>query len=226
MTLSTVAVWHELVRSRNVAGLDALLDDSVIFHSPVVHTPQVGKAVTTQYLSAAFHVFFNASSSTGSNNTYAWTFGDGSTGSGVQATHQYSQVGTFTVTLTATSDNGHVYASFNYEPALDLFQCVTDWDGAAWSECDPLGVDFNTHSNSMVSLGGADLAIAFSDATALSPVLWTRHGGNVAVRHVDAAADDVRYTTMARRADGALVVGYLQQGAAGEKARLAIVHDP
>jgi hypothetical protein len=26
-----------------------------------VHTPQVGKAVTLQYLSAAFHVFFNQS---------------------------------------------------------------------------------------------------------------------------------------------------------------------
>ena len=51
-------------------------------------------------------VFFNAASSTGSNNTYTWAFGDGSTGAGVQTTHQYSQVGTFTVTLTATSDNG------------------------------------------------------------------------------------------------------------------------
>ncbi|MEO6173448.1 MAG: nuclear transport factor 2 family protein [Arenimonas sp.] len=61
MTLSTVAVWHELVRSRNIGGLDALLDENVVFHSPVVHTPQIGKAITTQYLSAAFHVFFNES---------------------------------------------------------------------------------------------------------------------------------------------------------------------
>jgi hypothetical protein len=53
--------WHELVRTRNTKGLDALLADDVIFHSPVVHTPQVGKAVTLQYLSAAFHVFFNRS---------------------------------------------------------------------------------------------------------------------------------------------------------------------
>jgi ketosteroid isomerase-like protein len=53
--------WHELVRTRNTKGLDALLADDVVFHSPVVHTPQVGKAVTLQYLSAAFHVFFNQS---------------------------------------------------------------------------------------------------------------------------------------------------------------------
>ncbi len=61
MTLSTVATWHELVRSRNSKGLDSLLADDVVFYSPVVHTPQIGKAITVQYLSAAFHVFFNAS---------------------------------------------------------------------------------------------------------------------------------------------------------------------
>ena len=56
-----LAAWHELVRSRNMRGLDALLADQVVFHSPVVHTPQVGKAVTAQYLRAAFNVFFNDS---------------------------------------------------------------------------------------------------------------------------------------------------------------------
>ena len=56
-----LSAWHELVRSRNVAGLDALLADDVTFHSPVVHTAQVGKAITTQYLGAALKVFFNES---------------------------------------------------------------------------------------------------------------------------------------------------------------------
>lgn len=59
MTIATLSTWHDLVASRNVKGLGALLADNVVFHSPVVHTPQVGKAVTTQYLGAAFHVFFN-----------------------------------------------------------------------------------------------------------------------------------------------------------------------
>ena len=61
MHASTVATWHELVRSRNAGGLDALLADNVVFHSPVVHTPQVGKPIAIRYLSAAFHVFFNES---------------------------------------------------------------------------------------------------------------------------------------------------------------------
>jgi len=61
MTIATLSTWHELVRTRNTKGLSPLLADNVVFHSPVVHTPQVGKAITLQYLSAAFHVFFNQS---------------------------------------------------------------------------------------------------------------------------------------------------------------------
>ena len=61
MTINTLAIWHQLVETRNAAGLDALLSDQVVFHSPVVHTPQAGKAITTSYLAAAFHVFFNES---------------------------------------------------------------------------------------------------------------------------------------------------------------------
>jgi len=59
MTINTLTTWHDLVKSRNTKGLSALLADGVVFHSPVVHTPQMGKAVTAQYLAAAFHVFFN-----------------------------------------------------------------------------------------------------------------------------------------------------------------------
>jgi SnoaL-like domain len=61
MTLNTVRQWHQLVELRNSSGLDALLADDVIFHSPVVHTAQAGKAITKQYLAAAFRVFFNES---------------------------------------------------------------------------------------------------------------------------------------------------------------------
>ena len=61
MTIDTLATWHQLVQNRSTRGLDALLDDSVIFYSPVVHTPQRGKAITVQYLTAAFRVFSEGS---------------------------------------------------------------------------------------------------------------------------------------------------------------------
>ncbi|MBX3638626.1 MAG: nuclear transport factor 2 family protein, partial [Rubrivivax sp.] len=50
-----------MVHAHDPAGLDALLDDDAVFVSPVVHTPQRGKALTKAYLSAAFLVFFNPS---------------------------------------------------------------------------------------------------------------------------------------------------------------------
>ncbi len=61
MSINPVSLWHQLARTRDVRGLDALLADDAVFYSPVVFTPQVGKAITTKYLAAAFHVFFNES---------------------------------------------------------------------------------------------------------------------------------------------------------------------
>jgi hypothetical protein len=53
--------WHRIVETRDTRGLDALLADEAVFYSPVVHQPQVGKAITKKYLAAAFQVFFNDS---------------------------------------------------------------------------------------------------------------------------------------------------------------------
>lgn len=61
MTPSPLAAWHRIVREGNGSGIAALLADDVVFHSPVVHTPQVGKRITTHYLMAAVQVFFNPS---------------------------------------------------------------------------------------------------------------------------------------------------------------------
>jgi len=54
-----LATWHRLVLSHDASGLGALLADDAVFHSPVVHTPQHGKAIVARYLGAAFQVFFN-----------------------------------------------------------------------------------------------------------------------------------------------------------------------
>jgi hypothetical protein len=61
MTRTPLERWHELVRTQNASGIGELLADDVIFYSPVVHTPQVGKPITSMYLSAAFQVLFNPS---------------------------------------------------------------------------------------------------------------------------------------------------------------------
>ena len=58
---AVIQAWHDVVRSRDMAALQRLLADDVVFHSPVVHTPQRGKAITFQYLMGAMHVLNNAS---------------------------------------------------------------------------------------------------------------------------------------------------------------------
>jgi hypothetical protein len=45
--------WHAYLRGDNPDGLDDLLDDDVVFYSPIVFTPQRGKAITALYLQAA-----------------------------------------------------------------------------------------------------------------------------------------------------------------------------
>lgn len=45
--------WKRHLRGELPGGLDELLDDEVVFYSPIVYTPQRGKAVTTMYLQAA-----------------------------------------------------------------------------------------------------------------------------------------------------------------------------
>jgi hypothetical protein len=57
--LHPVDAWHRIAQARDPRGLDALLADDVVFVSPVVHTPQRGKAITTAYLAAALQVLGN-----------------------------------------------------------------------------------------------------------------------------------------------------------------------
>lgn len=60
MTNHPLDTWHRIVQGRDLTELETLLDDDAVFISPVVHTPQRGKNITTAYLTAAFHVVFNS----------------------------------------------------------------------------------------------------------------------------------------------------------------------
>jgi hypothetical protein len=55
-TPAAVLAWHEVVARGDVSALGTLLADDVVFRSPAVHRPQAGKALTTQYLTAAVAV--------------------------------------------------------------------------------------------------------------------------------------------------------------------------
>jgi len=53
----TIRNWHRHLKGELPGGLDTLLHDDVVFHSPVVFTPQEGKAITKLYLQAAQQTF-------------------------------------------------------------------------------------------------------------------------------------------------------------------------
>jgi ketosteroid isomerase-like protein len=61
MIENTIAAWHKIIKTKDAAGLDNILADNVVFHSPIVHTPQEGKPITILYLTAALYVFNNDS---------------------------------------------------------------------------------------------------------------------------------------------------------------------
>ena len=53
MIKPVIEKWHAHLRGELPGGLDELLDDDVVFFSPIVFTPQEGKAITKMYLQAA-----------------------------------------------------------------------------------------------------------------------------------------------------------------------------
>jgi hypothetical protein len=53
MIEQVVEKWHAYLRGQLPGGLDELLDDDVVFYSPIVFTPQAGKEITALYLKAA-----------------------------------------------------------------------------------------------------------------------------------------------------------------------------
>lgn len=55
--MNTLETWHQIVRQRDANRLDEVLAEDCVFYSPVVHTPQRGRALTKWYLQGAMQVF-------------------------------------------------------------------------------------------------------------------------------------------------------------------------
>lgn len=65
MIEQVIEQWHAYLRGELAGGLDELLDDDVVFYSPIVYTPQAGKEITKLYLQAAGQTLPGEKSSAG-----------------------------------------------------------------------------------------------------------------------------------------------------------------
>lgn len=102
----------------NSEGLTDSISTPIIVTSPPQEEnlpPQAIFSATPTSGNAPLTVTFDASATTDPDGTitnYAWQFGDGSSGSGVTATHTYTNLATFTATLLVT-DNAAAQSSFS-----------------------------------------------------------------------------------------------------------------
>lgn len=58
-TPKVIETWHAGIKKRDATMLDTLLAEDAVLYSPVLYTPQRGKALTQFYLAAALYVFVN-----------------------------------------------------------------------------------------------------------------------------------------------------------------------
>lgn len=65
MIEKTIENWHRNIRGEFPGGLDELLAEDCVFYSPVVFTPQKGRAISKMYLEAAGSTFSGDSEPTG-----------------------------------------------------------------------------------------------------------------------------------------------------------------
>ena len=102
----TVAKWHEHLRGALPGGLDELLADEVVFYSPVVYTPQEGKAITKAYLEAAYGALGGESGGAG----------EGSGGGGFRYTKQVLSGDTAVLEFETSVDS-------KYVNGVDIIRC-------------------------------------------------------------------------------------------------------
>ena len=67
MISTVLEKWHHYAKQPNPEILQDILSEDVTFHSPVIHTPQKGKMLTSMYLLAAAQTF------TGKNKDFKYT---------------------------------------------------------------------------------------------------------------------------------------------------------
>lgn len=105
-TYATAGTYQVTLTVTDNQGATASVTHPVtVTTTPTNQTPNALFTSTTADLTASFDAA-GSNDPDGTVASYAWTFGDGQSGSGVTASHPYATAGTYAVTLTVTDDQG------------------------------------------------------------------------------------------------------------------------
>jgi PKD repeat protein len=146
----------------------------------------------------------NASASSDPDGTiasYAWDYGDGSTGAGVTSSHAYVATGTYTVTLTVTDDRGAT-ASTTRSVSVTVPVSQVSFVGAAHSV--PGSAKFKTATMPAGAAAGDQLLLFLSSP---NTVTWTGPTGITGWTQVDSFTNGTVTSTLWRKAATAADLG-------------------
>lgn len=211
----------------------AMLVGCALFNSPptamVTAAPTAGPSPLT--------VAFDASGSTDSGTiaTYAWSFGDGSTGTGVTTSHTYTLVGSFTAVVTVTDNYGATdTASIGITVSAPLNASPTaSFTATPASGANPLTVQFNAGASSDSDGSIASYAWDFGDGDTGTGITathtYTTPGVYVALLTVtdDEGATDTTDQTITVTAPGnsAPVAAFTNTGSTGFLLPITVTFD-
>ena len=107
--LDESTTYHFVVRAFNDNGESGNSNEEHLYPSGTNQAPTASITATPSSGDAPLSVSFNASASSdpdGSIVSYSWTFGDGTSGTGVTSGHTYNNSGNYTVSVAVTDDDG------------------------------------------------------------------------------------------------------------------------
>lgn len=104
-------------------------ENQAVVETTVTDTPLVAEAGPDKNVAVGRNVLFNASASSAPSNatlTYTWDFGDGQTFQGIDASHIYSQPGTYKAKLSVSDGKDTSHDSLLVSVAEDVVLLITD----------------------------------------------------------------------------------------------------
>jgi PKD repeat protein len=150
-------------------------------------------------------VAFNGGASSdpdGDALTYAWGFGDGSTGTGVRPSHAYADNGSYTVTLTVTDTHGAVSTAASTTATISNLPPTVSAPASLAATAGSAATLSTTFSDPGVNDAPWTYSISWGDGSAATTGSTTSQGGGISAAHTYTAPGTNTATVTVTDKDG------------------------